>query len=254
MALFEGDREFCSDDELGYVRNRSLFAPGEGFRLDDAYRLAHLPLVAPAHPDIIGAREGTSYHMGRHERVVSLVVPVPGDALRRSPAYGEMEAQLRARSFAGKMAWSILDERWDKLHGTVCGSLRTGGEPFVIPPDQIEALRASGPISVELRGLFSGNVNRGRIYLRAYPEKRDGQNLFHRVQDILGCRRTDLYVVGLHNLQDHLDRAEAKDLEGFIEQWWDRTILRFTADQLWLLASTDDLVLDSRVEQVIPLL
>jgi hypothetical protein len=254
MDLSEGDREFCTDEELGYGRSRFLFAAGTGFRLDEAYRLAHLPLVAPAHPDVIGARAGTSYRMGRRERVVSLVVPVPGGVLRRSQAYREMDERLRAQSFAGKMAWSVLDERWDKLHVTVCGSLRTGDEPLVIHPDQVEALRTIGPISVELRGLFLGNVNRGRIYLRAYPEKRDGRNLFHRVQEILGCRRTNLYVVGLHNLQDHLDPAETRDLAGFVEQWWDRTILRFTADRLWLLASTDDLVLDSRVEQIITLL
>ena len=78
----EKNREFCSDGELGYVRNRTVFVPRRGFRLDEAYRLAHLPLVVPVHPDIISGREGTSYTMGRHERVVSLVVPVPGDALR----------------------------------------------------------------------------------------------------------------------------------------------------------------------------
>ena len=56
MDLSEADREFCSDEELDYGRSRFLFAPGKGFRLDEAYRLAHLPLVAPTHPDVIGAR------------------------------------------------------------------------------------------------------------------------------------------------------------------------------------------------------
>jgi hypothetical protein len=253
MHLPEENREFCCDGDLGYVRDRTRFVPGEGFRLDEAYRLAHLPLVAPNHPDVIGTHQGTSYTMGRHERVVSLVMPVPGDALRKSPAYRTLEAQLRAR-FAGKMAWSILDARWDKLHATICGSLQTGERSFAIDPVQCEALRAGGAISVELRGLFSGNINHGRIYLRVYPEKRDGGNPLHRLQDLLGTRRTDLYLVGMYNLQDHLDPAEASDLAGMIEQWWDRTILRFTVDRLWLQSSIDDLVLDSRVEQVIPLL
>jgi hypothetical protein len=57
MDLSEGDREFCTDEELGYGRSRFLFAAGTGLRLDEAYRLAHLPLVAPTHPDVIRARE-----------------------------------------------------------------------------------------------------------------------------------------------------------------------------------------------------
>lgn len=65
-----------------------------------------------------------------------------------------------------------------------------------------------GPIDVELRGLFSGTINTGRLHLRVYPERRDGENLFRRMQRILGRRETDLYLVGLYNLTDHLEMAE----------------------------------------------
>ena len=60
--------ELCRDDELGYLRSRTRFTAGAGLALDETYRLAHLPLIAPCHPRVIRAREGTTYDMGRHAR------------------------------------------------------------------------------------------------------------------------------------------------------------------------------------------
>ena len=243
---------FCGDSELGYERSRTRFEPGQGLALDDTYRLAHLPLVAPDHPRVIRTREGSSYVMGRHERVFSLVLPVPADALLRSPAYGDLTRAMEAAPFASKIAWDVLGRRRAKLHATICGSLSAGTPPVLDPAHRRELARI-GPLRVELRGLFSGNVNRGRLYLRAYPESRNGENVFRQIQRGLGCRETDLYVVGLYNLTDDLDAAEAASLAALIDQWWDRTILRFEADHLWLMGSSDDLVLDSAIEEKLPL-
>jgi hypothetical protein len=243
---------FCEDAELGYERSRTRFQPGEGLALDDTYRLAHLPLVAPDHPRVIRTREGSSYVMGRHERVFSLVLPVPADALLRSPAYGGLNDEMKAAPFSGKVAWDVVGRREDKLHATICGSLSTGLPP-VLEQNRLQELARFGTISVELRGLFSGNVNRGRLYLRAYPESRSGENVFRQMQRSLGCRETDLYVVGLYNLTDDLDAAETAALASLIDRWWDRTILRFEVDHLWLMGASDDLVLDSAVEETIPL-
>ena len=245
------DAALCGDDELGYGRSRTRFTTGEGLKLDEAYRLAHLPLVAPHHPGIIAARQGTPYQMGRHERVISLVLPIPGGALARSELYRAMEAELRAAPFAHKVAWDLLPKRKGKLHVTICGSL--GSEPFPFSERQIDTLKGSGPIWVELRGLFSGNLNLGRLYLRAYPERRDGDNAVRQLQRMLGRRETDLYVVGVYNLLNDLDAAEAAALSGLIESWWERPLLRFRADRLWLLGASDDLVLDSEVIRVVPL-
>src|SRR5918997_3282245 len=99
---------FCQDSELGYERSRTQFQSGEGLALDETYRLAHLPLVAPDHPRVIRAREGSSYVMGRHERVFSLVLPISGDLLFGSPAYGELDAAMRASPFADKISWDLL--------------------------------------------------------------------------------------------------------------------------------------------------
>ena len=63
----------CSDDELGYVADRTTFVAGLGLALDENYRLAHLPLVAPGHPRVIARQPGRSYDMGRHPPTLSLV-------------------------------------------------------------------------------------------------------------------------------------------------------------------------------------
>jgi hypothetical protein len=246
--------DFCPDDELGYERGRTRFTPGAGLALDESYRLAHLPLVAPDHPRVIATRDGTTYRMGRHAPVFSLGLPVSGEALRRSEAFLELENDVRASPFAGKIAWSVLDRRWDKLHATICRSLTVGDEtPPTIDERHGRELRHLGPITVELRGVFSGNINVGRLYLRAYPERRNGVNLFRQIQRTLGRAETDLYVVGMYNLTDDLDPAEAFALDNLIRRWWNRPLLRFEADHFWLLGAMDDLVLDGAVAAIVPL-
>jgi hypothetical protein len=246
------EQDHCTDDELAYERLRTVFAPGAPLRLDETYCLAHLPLVNPAHPRALASKPGTYYESGRHPVAFSLVLPIPGEELRRAPAYAELTADLRAAPFGSKIAWRIVEARQHKLHATVCGSLSTG-EPPVISDEAGAALRGIGPISVEVRGLFSGNVNRGRLYLRVYPERRGTTNVFHDVQRALGRPLTDLYVVGVWNLTEDLTAAETDALAGLIDRWWDRTIFRFQADRFWLLGARDDLVLDSSIAEEVRL-
>jgi len=246
--------DFCADDELGYQRSRTRFVPSVGLALDEAYRLAHLPLVAPHHPQVILARDGTPYRMGRHAPVFSFVLPVSAQALHRSEAYRELDGEIRASPFASKIAWDLLDRRRDKLHATLCGSLAVGEQtPPALDDRQLLALSRLGPVGIELRGVFSGNVNVGRLYLRVYPERRDGINLLRQIQRTLGRRETDLYVVGLYNLIDDLNPEEAAALDDLIRRWWDRPLLRFEIDHLWLLRAMDDLVLDGAVVAEVPL-
>jgi len=243
---------FCDDAMLGYQRSRTAFAPGATLTLDETYRLAHLPLVAPDHPGVIARRAGTDYEFGRHARVFSLVLPVVDAALSAAPTFLALENDLRAAPFADKIAWDLLPRRSGRLHATICGSLGVGTAP-TITIEQRLALATIGPVAVQLRGLFSGNINRGRLYLRAYPELRDGQNLFHAVQIAMGRPTTDLYLVGLYNLIDDLDVAETAALAALIERHWDRPLLSYEASALWLLGSCDDLVLDAAVVETMPL-
>lgn len=242
--------ELIGDHELAYQKSRTRFEAGAGMTLDDSYRLAHLPLIDPSHPKAITRKNGTHYDNGRHPPIYSLVVPI--HALAEQPAYRGLEEELRRAPFAGKIAWPLVAQRAAKLHATVSGSLSVG-EPPVIGRDAREALKRLGPVAMELRGLFSGNVNRGRLYLRLYPERRDGQNALHLIQRALGRPTSDLYVVGVWNLIDDLDAAEAAALAGLIERWWDRPILRFAAEELWLMGAKDDLVLDSETVETLHL-
>jgi hypothetical protein len=246
--------DFCTDSELGCDRSRSIFNQGEAFRLDDAYRLAHLPLANPSHPDVIAHAPGKSYAMGLHPRVHSLVLPVSSADLAGSAVFRQLEDEIRASILAPKIAWDIVKLRQDKLHATIAGSLGAGEACPVLPPDALAGLARLGPLRVQLRGLFSGNVNKGRLYLKAYPEKRDGQSVFHLIQKLLGRPATDLFVVGLYNLIDHLEPEEATVLAQIIERWWQVDFLEIMVRELWLLSSLDDLVLDSRIENHISLL
>jgi hypothetical protein len=167
-------------------------------------------------------------------------MPVPDVAL-------PFQAELETAPFAAKIAWEIAERRRGRLHATLCAA------PVVLDDARRRALRDIGPITVELRGLFSGNINLGRLYLRVYPEKRDGENLLGRVQRIFGKRESGLHLVGLHNLTDDLDAHEAAALADLIVRWWDRPILRWQVEALWLLAAQDDLVLDGGVEETISL-
>jgi hypothetical protein len=248
----DGRATLCGDHELAYLASRTPFEQGQGLALDESYRLAHLPLVAPDHPRVIAFREGRHYRHGRHEPIYSLGMPVADQLLRRSEAYRALEAELEASVLAPKIAWDVVERRRDKLHATICGSLSVG-EPPSLDKKQRDALRALGPIPVELRGLFSGNVNCGRLYLRVYPEKRDGMNMFRRIQQVMGRSETLLYVVGVYNLVDDLDAAETAVLADLIARWWDRPLLRVQLDALWLLGATDDLVLGPSTVETIPL-
>jgi hypothetical protein len=241
---------FCDDSELGYRRSLTDFSVP--LTLDDSYRLAHLPLVAPNHPRVIPRVEGKFYERGRHPPVFSLVLPVPDEALRGSAAFLALEAEIKAAPFAAKIAWDILPRRKDRLHATICGSLGTAAEP-TIADETRRALCAIPPFAVELRGLFSGNVNRGRLYLAAYPEKRDGMNMLQAVQQAFGRSPGDLWLVGLYNLTDDLDAGETAALADIVMRWRDRPLLRREATAFEILGACDDLVLDSVVEEILPL-
>ena len=172
--------------------------------------------------------------------------------LEKSAPYQELEFELRQSPFANKIAWDLLPKRRERLHATICGSLSKGA-PYRVSDDARAALRKFGPLRVELRGLFSGNINVGRLYLRVYPECRAGANSLRQVQRILGRPETDLYLVGLFNFVDHLEAVEAAALYDLIQRWWHRSILTLDVTALWLLGASDDLVLDARVEDVIAL-
>ena len=210
-------------------------------------------MVAPNHPSVIPTRAGSTYNLGRHDRTYSLVLPISANALLLSSAYQELEQELKTACFAPKISWSLLPQRQDKLHATICGSLSVGEAPF-LNERQRRQLATIGPVHFETRGLFSRNVNVGRLYLRVYPEQRNGANVCKDIQRVLNRPETDLYLVGVFNFIDDLDAVEASALNALLQRWWNKPLVRFDAVQLCVLGAMDDLVLDSVVVETIPLI
>lgn len=243
---------FSGDEELGYGRSRTRFTQGEPLSLDASYRLAHLPLLDPGHPLAIAREDGRPYLRGSHPTAWSVVLPIDPDELEGSAALRRLEGELRESSFASKIAWDLLPRRRDVLHATVCGGFGQGPPPE-IHESALRRLREVGPIEIELRGLFSGDRNIGRLYLRVYPESRAGTNALRLTQEALGRPATDLWLVGIYNLTDNLAPEEARELEAILDAWWDVSLLRFTARNLRLLAARDDLVLDGDPPILLPL-
>ena len=225
---------------------------GAQLQFDDSYRRAHLPLIAPDHPRVIAEDAARGYAMGVHGMIYSAVLPVPADALEASPHFRALDTLMRRAVFAPKIAWDIVTARREKLHATVCGTLSAASPP-VIPDGVRDALRAHGPFTVELRGLFSGNVNLGRLYFQLYPQARNGTNAIHGVQQALGRAPTQLYLVGMYNFSDELSVAETAALQALLVQWQDRLLLRYVCEEIWILGSRDDLVLDSHIAERIRL-
>lgn len=237
------------DADLGYESSRTDFGTLPALRLDESYRRAHLPLVAPTHADVIAADADKGYQMGRHEPRHALVLPVDAGALECSPAYEQLLDTLKNCGFSTKIAWDLLPRRASMLHATLCGGLPAQG----LSADAIEAIGTQPAFEVELRGLFSGNINTGRLYLKLYPQRRAGRNCIATLQQAAGGRDTRLYLAGLFNLTDHLDAEETRQLKHVIDTWWDRPILRLTMREVWVIGAQDDLVLDSRIIQMIRL-
>lgn len=232
---------YATDADMAYAAARTPLAPGKGLRLDEAYRLAHLPLIAPGHPDVIA--EGNGYRMGMHAPGYSLVLPIDAAALAADANYRALETALRAAPFAAKIAWDILPKRADKLHATICGGLIV--EDGQLPDPARERLRQLGVIPFEVRGLFSGNRNIGRLYLAVYPEMREREQAFAGVQRALGREPNAMALIGLFNLTDHLDESETAALAALLARFEHMLFLRGVADRLAVLRSADDLVLNA---------
>ena len=197
---------------LNYASSRRVFRPGDTLAFDPAYRLAHLPLVAPRHPASIRAVPGQDYRDGTYLKPrYSLVAPIRSRDLTASPAFQALEAELRAASFAPKFAWDLGERRAAKLHATVVNGLQEANVEACAAA-VTRTLARLGPLSFRLGGPFVGNKNLGRIYFPVYPQAIDGDNSFGVIQDAVGGARTRFYVAGYYNLVDELDAAETADL------------------------------------------
>lgn len=216
-------------------------AAGDGLRFDRRYRLAQLPLVAPGHPRAVETSADSDYRGGRYERArVSLVADL-GPAFLQHPAYRRLLDALAASTFSHKVAFDIAETRAPNVHCTLVGDI-----------DPSPALRAAArraltevsPFSVVLHGPFVGRFNRGRIYLPLeFDRPADGRAL-DALCRVYGRERPGFLAIGLVNLRDELDAAEAHDLAALLASQQQRSRLPVT--RLSWTATNDDLALSMR--------
>lgn len=244
--------DYCDDAMMAYQASRKTFQSGECVVFDEAYRLAHLPLVNPDHPAVISQADGRDYSYGRYERIRhALVMPIAAEALQQSEPFQVLDRAMRSARFAPKIAWELCERRRSRLHATLASGMAEADLDRCAASAQ-QVLYRTGPISVHLKGPFVGDRNFGRIYFPVYPQQVDGQDPLALVQESIGMSPTRLYVVGYYHMCSELDSMETAELAQLIDWWRDRVVVATTISHLDIYATNDDLALSARIIAKIP--
>jgi hypothetical protein len=242
---------FASPLQLRYRPLAYRFRDGQALPLDESYRVCHLPLIAPDHPDVI-ARKG-EYEMGWFPTPsYALIVPVDADKLEASPHYRQMIAALRRAPFGDKIDWAMGERRRKVLHATLRSHLHSQHSDRAIR-HLVARLRQVKQFRARLLGPWMGDKNHGRLYLPLVPESRNGVDPCARMQRAAGGKPTRLYTMGLIHFRDHLNADEASALRVILRVWRDRVLLDYRVREIWLQATHDSLALDARTVTRIPL-
>ncbi len=248
-----GTTVFADDSQMGYADERRSFALGEALDFDAGYRLAHLPLVMPGHPLATHNEPASDYNAGTYAVPrYGLAIPIPETALSGSAGFAALQAEMKAASFAGKIAWSVGDLRAHCIHATVIGRISAASvvEVARVAGDTLSTLPE--PMTVRLTGPFVGSRNHGRLYFPLYPRLVDGVDPFRRVQERLGYPASRMYLAGYYHLTDPLNAGETTDLAALMDRWRYRTVADVPVPSLDLHATNDDLALTARTWATIP--
>lgn len=238
---------FATDDALAYARSRRRFSRGDRLVFDESYRYAHLPLLDPGHPAAINAPDGLDYEAGRYrtERY-SLVVPVPHARLADSPVFRTIDDALRRASFASKISFDLCEARRSRQHITIAGGLMAD-DLARIEAVVRERLHSPASVAYQLKGPFIGSKNYGRMYFPAYPAVHGGGEAYAMLQEAIGVKPNGFYAMGYYNFADELSGDETEELQGMIDEFASRIVLEAEPDELWIMATRDDLALSGRV-------
>jgi len=231
---------------MAYRSARRIFQPGEHVVFDDAYRLAHLPLVNAGHPAAITELDGRDYQNGTYEKArYALVMPISAEVFQQSDQFQALEREMKSSAFSSKIAWGLCETRRSRLHATLAsGLLDADLDRWTIRVQEV--LDRIGPISICLKGPFAGNRNTGRVYLPVYPQKIGGADSLALVQQAIGAPQTGLYLVGYYHFLEELDSSETAELAHLIDRWCDRVVAHMSITYLELHATNDDLALSAR--------
>jgi hypothetical protein len=231
---------FCADKDLRYAASRHRFVPDQGFALGEDYRLAHLPLIDPAHPRNIASVPGKDYVLGRYAVPrYALAAHVATEILDASPAFRALNAALKASPAGAKIAWATGEKRRDVLHATIAGPVDAATADSYFDAARDWQARTGGA-AARLGGPFVGDRNHGRIYLPVYPEARGGIDMFADLQRAVGARVSGFYAIGVWHFADDLDAREAAHLSAWLDEWGSAEVAIVARAKLGILATTDD--------------
>jgi hypothetical protein len=248
---FADDSHFIyRDPEIVYYHS-----PGRDLILSEPYRIAQLPLVEPAHPDVIRSDPASGYDdMGTYAAGrISLVGFVSFQWFADSPVFHEVMNRLALTAAGAKVAWPMIETRRYRHHFTVCGRLNVSLADDEVVPFVRSRLTGIRRFRAQIRGPWFSQDKNGRGYFPVYPELDDrGVDCLSAVQRALGVRGPRGFFIGCLQLRDHLRHSarfgvhEADDWFAVIEAYRDQVICEIGVDELAVIKTHDDLVLSAR--------
>ncbi len=245
-------QDFPDYATLPYPAQAFCWQPGRDLRLGEDYRHQQLPLVAPNHPDCIPVQDGSALVNGRytdHARL-SVIAPIPWVAIADSAVWQGFCADLQTAGLNHRFAWEIVERRKATVHVTVVGKideLWPEGERQA----RLEPLRRLAPIRLRLFAPWcSDRTNLGRLYLPAVG----AGDALEAARAAIGLPPARFFAAGILNLNDHLTPPETEGFAQVLDRWAGRTVADLTLPALALGETWDNLTLDSRIAQPLPLL
>ncbi|MEV0458174.1 hypothetical protein [Catellatospora methionotrophica] len=208
-------------------------------RLDDRYRLRHLPLLHEAPRPPFG---GGDLSPGEYwPPIRSAVIPIDDAALRADADFAAFLDELR--DAAGPCVWwPGLRLRAELVHTTLAPEL----DPATQLPDDV-----LGPVHLMVRGPWMGRLNAGRIYLPVQAADAASARQLAAVRTRLGSPARPM-LAGYLQLTGDVHGEQYTALRALVRCYQTRVRVAVRPPGLWLMDTMDDLVLRSRVEQRLP--
>ena len=247
-----------STDAMDYRPYLYPFEEGKGLSFDHNYRLCHLPLANASHPMVINHQPGKLYQEGYYALAkTSLVLMVHLEELISSKGFVEFEKAVKQAPFAHKVNWALYTRRKPLLHVTLCGGLEGNSIATLRLKTKDWLSQRKSPDKLIIRGAFVGQMNTGRIYLKAYTLKGEGNNEHENpwligLQNHFEAKQSPIILLGLYNLTESLNPDEAKALNELLLAYWAVQFLEkeVSLSNLRLVTTNNDLILDATLDEI----
>ncbi len=238
--------EFSDNNHMRYRDQIKLYSGKEPLKFDARYRAAQLPLVYPESELAVHTDPDGRYTRGRRDVTYSVVLPIDGESLANSSSMRQLIERLKSADLHQKFNWDMEQRRRGVLHATISGTIPFDPEGKV--PEELKvALQQIPTFAFQLKGLFMGSFNTGRVYIQVFPETNGNSVLTDKVCDALGCQHNRLLLCGYLNLTEELTGEEAALLSEICTDMQEVVFDTQTCTSIVVMKSYDDLVLRSGV-------